>query len=127
MVWALGFDADSEYNEPLLGVIRKTLSDSSTTAVNVSFNKIYSFYLSDNYPNPFNPSTVIKFSIPKEGWVSLKVFNIVGQLVTTLLSKEVTAGYHQAEFNGDKLSSGIYLYMLSYNGLSQTKKMILLK
>jgi len=90
------------------------------------------FKLFNNYPNPFNPSTIIKAAIPNSQYVSLKVYNINGELVTTLVNETLNAGYHQFEWNGtnnegQRVSSGIYFYQISAGELYQVKKMMLLK
>ena len=86
-----------------------------------------SFRLDQNYPNPFNPSTTIKYEIPENGFVSLKVFNILGQEVASLVNEVKTAGQYQAYFNATKLSSGIYIYRLETSRNSEKRKMLLLK
>ena len=83
--------------------------------------------LGQNYPNPFNPSTTIKFSIPESGMVTLRVFNMLGQEVATLLNSEKTAGVYEASFDASALSSGIYFYTLDSKNFTSTKKMVLLK
>lgn len=83
--------------------------------------------LGQNYPNPFNPSTTIKFSIPEAGMVTLRVFNMLGQEVATLLNSEKTAGVYEASFDASALSSGIYFYTLDSKNFTSTKKMVLLK
>lgn len=85
------------------------------------------YELSDNYPNPFNPSTKINFSIANSGMVSLKVFNILGQEVTTLVNEQLNSGSYTFDFDASTLSSGIYFYTLSANDFTMTKKMMLLK
>ncbi len=85
------------------------------------------FELSQNYPNPFNPSTVIKFAIPQTSDVSLKVYNILGQQVTTLIDREMKAGSYQIKFNASDLASGIYFYSIQAGNFTATKKMMLLK
>jgi len=85
------------------------------------------FYLSQNYPNPFNPSTKIKYSIPKISFVTLKIFDILGREISTLVNEEKPAGNYEVEFNGDELSSGIYFYKLQVGHYSEVKKMILMK
>lgn len=86
------------------------------------------FSLSQNFPNPFNPSTKIKYSIPKTGYISLKVYNMLGQEVATLFSGLQKAGNYSINFDGSELSSGIYLYTLqSAGGVAITKKFILMK
>jgi len=85
------------------------------------------FELSQNYPNPFNPTTTISFSVPVNGDVSMKVYNMVGQEVATIVSGYQTAGFYMASFDASKLSSGVYFYKLQAGSFSQVKKMMLLK
>ena len=86
----------------------------------------YNFDLSQNYPNPFNPSTTIKYQIPKNGFVSLKVYDILGKVVATLVNEEKVAGIYELNFNASSLASGVYLYRLNVNDYVVVKKMILL-
>jgi CubicO group peptidase (beta-lactamase class C family) len=90
------------------------------------------FSLIQNYPNPFNPVTAIQFSVPKDSYVNLKIFNILGKEVATLISGDVSAGYHKVIWNGrDKtgkpLSSGMYFSRMESGSFSVVKKMVLLK
>jgi hypothetical protein len=86
------------------------------------------FTLEQNFPNPFNPSTIIKFSIPKSSNVKLTVYNTLGQQVSTLVNSQLAAGSYSYRFDAARnLSSGIYFYTLSTNNFTQTKKMLLLK
>jgi hypothetical protein len=86
-----------------------------------------SYSLSQNYPNPFNPSTTIKFSLTKADVVVLKVYNVLGQQVVTLINEKLNPGSYDFKFDASKLSSGIYFYNLTSGQFNQTKKMILLK
>ncbi|MCC6865121.1 MAG: Omp28-related outer membrane protein [Ignavibacteria bacterium] len=86
-----------------------------------------SFDLEQNYPNPFNPTTNIKFSLPKDGNVSLKIFNSTGQLISTYAEGFMKAGTYNADFDGSNLSSGIYFYTLTTSDFTSTKKMMLVK
>jgi hypothetical protein len=86
-----------------------------------------SFKLAQNYPNPFNPGTQIEFQLYSPGNVNLGVYNLSGQLVRQLHSGELRAGTHAFEFEATDLSSGIYIYNLEANGISQSKRMILIK
>ena len=86
-----------------------------------------SFELSQNYPNPFNPSTSIKFSVPKDGIVSLKIYDVLGKLVETYVDGFLKAGNYNAQIDGSNYSSGIYFYTLSSGDYVQTKKMNLIK
>lgn len=94
---------------------------SSNTSLASEYN------LSQNYPNPFNPSTKIDFSIPKSGLVTIKVFDIIGKEVATLINEYRNAGNHEITFNGSSLSSGIYFYRIETGNFIATKKMSLLK
>jgi len=85
------------------------------------------YVLSQNYPNPFNPSTSINFSIPKSGITTLKVFNILGQEVATLINKNLTAGSYTVDFDARDLSSGMYIYTIQNGDFEVSKKMMLLK
>jgi hypothetical protein len=85
------------------------------------------FLLYQNYPNPFNPSTKIKFSISRVSNVNLSIYNLIGELVTTLVDEQMTPGIYEYEFNAGKFSSGIYLYKIVAGDFVQTKKMILMK
>jgi len=85
------------------------------------------FSLSQNYPNPFNPVTVIKYSIKDAGMVSLKVYDILGQEVATLVNNAQTPGLYEVEFNAQNLTSGIYFYRLTVGSFSETKKLLFLK
>jgi len=86
-----------------------------------------SFELSQNYPNPFNPSTTISYSIPLPGKVAVKIFDVLGEEVASLVNAEQSAGLHSVIFNGSRLASGVYLYRVDFQGYSFTKKMMLLK
>jgi len=85
------------------------------------------YSLSQNYPNPFNPVTRIDFEIPKKGFVSLKVFDILGREVRTLVFEEKPAGAYSIDFNASDLSSGVYLYRINAGDFSEIKRMILVK
>jgi UDP-2,3-diacylglucosamine pyrophosphatase LpxH len=85
------------------------------------------FSLEQNYPNPFNPSTTIEFTIPVAGKYSLKVYDMLGQEVTTIIDRDINAGYFKVNFNASNLVSGVYIYRLSGNNINMVKKMILMK
>lgn len=85
------------------------------------------YELSQNYPNPFNPSTKINYSIPQDGLVSLKIFDMSGKEVATLVNEVKTAGYYDLSFNAANLPSGVYFYTLSAERFTETKKMLLVK
>jgi hypothetical protein len=85
------------------------------------------YSLSQNYPNPFNPSTRIKYALPKDGFVNLKLYDIMGREVATFVTGYKKRGWYEFEFNASRLSSGFYIYKLKVNDYISIKKMILLK
>ncbi len=93
----------------------------------VASNTPSSFALQQNYPNPFNPSTVIKFSIPKDAFVSLKIYDVLGREVGTLINQVIPEGNHEVHFDGKNLASGMYIYKLSSGSFSKSYKMVLAK
>lgn len=104
------------------------LGNRSNVGINpIGTNIPKKFALSQNYPNPFNPTTKIKFDVPKNGNVTLEVFNNLGQVVSTLHNGYTKAGYYETDFDGSKLTSGIYYYRITSNDFTETKKMILVK
>ena len=85
------------------------------------------FLLNQNYPNPFNPTTQISYSIPQNGYISLKVYDLLGMEIATLFEGILLAGNYVVSFDGSEIASGIYLYRLKANNFIETKKLILLK
>ncbi|MDZ7626652.1 MAG: T9SS type A sorting domain-containing protein, partial [Ignavibacteriaceae bacterium] len=85
------------------------------------------FELEQNYPNPFNPSTTIKYSISTSEFVTIKVFDVLGKEVATLVNEEKPAGNYEVDYNASQLSSGIYFYTIYSGSFVETKKMILIK
>jgi hypothetical protein len=83
--------------------------------------------MEQNYPNPFNPSTTISFSIPKAENVSLKIYNILGSEITTLVSENLNAGSYQVNFDASNLASGTYIYQITAGKFNQVRKMNLIK
>jgi hypothetical protein len=85
------------------------------------------FVLLQNYPNPFNPTTTISFSLPSRSFVSLKVFDILGREVATIVSEEMSAGSYSRQWNAAQMSSGIYFYRLQAGTYIEMKKLVFLK
>ncbi len=97
-------------------------------AVEEISNAVPSVYsLKQNYPNPFNPTTNIQFAIPKAGFVTMKVYNLLGQEVSTLVDEYKNAGTYKVDFNASNLSSGVYFYKIDAGSYTSVKKMILMK
>jgi hypothetical protein len=90
-------------------------------------NLVESHYLHQNYPNPFNPQTTITFDLPQSHEVTLKVFNIIGEEVVTLVSERLSAGSHSYDWDAGNLSSGIYVYRLQAGDYVETRKMVLMR
>lgn len=101
--------------------------DGEATSINDEVNTPYEFALKTNYPNPFNPTTEIEFSIAKSANVTLEVFNIQGQHVATLVNENRSAGIHNVSFDASALSSGIYIYRLQSGSYVEINKMTLIK
>jgi hypothetical protein len=112
-------------NSPKLWEI--TLPSGTTSVQGENINSPIQFILQQNYPNPFNPSTKISYSIPQSGNVTLKIFDVLGKEIASLVNGFVTSGYHEIQFDAKNLSAGIYFYTVTLAGNSITKKMILLK
>ena len=107
----LDFDGTSEYSN----------------IVEVTYGAVSDFALEQNYPNPFNPSTKINYSIKEKGNVELKVFDLLGSEIATLVNTEQNAGHYEVYFDASGLSSGIYLYTIKSGSFVQTRKMLLMK
>ncbi len=124
-------DFDGPHNHSPRGtasLIRMGIATATGVAQTKTRGVPESFSLFQNYPDPFNPSTIIQFTVPSQGRAVLKVFNVLGQEVATLFNDEAAAGViHQVQFNGSNLASGIYFSRLEFGGKMQVKKMLLLK
>jgi hypothetical protein len=108
---------------------KRTVSLSVTpVGLNTNENEVpKDFYLYQNFPNPFNPATQIRFDLAKSGLVTLEVYDITGKKVTELVNEELSAGKHSVDFNASNLSSGIYFYRINAPGFTSIRKMILVK
>jgi hypothetical protein len=109
---------------------RFVLDFTATTDPTVSANEntiLNTYYLFQNYPNPFNPSTRINYNVGEPGLVQLKVYNVLGVEVASLVNEFKNSGNYSVDFNAAVLSSGVYFYSLSVNNFIQTRKMILEK
>ncbi|MEJ2103517.1 MAG: aryl-sulfate sulfotransferase [Ignavibacteriaceae bacterium] len=104
----------------------KATTDSVFTYVN-NQNIVKEFELSQNFPNPFNPTTTIRYSIPESGIVTLKIYNLLGEELTTLVNDYKNAGSYQVRFDAKNLSSGIYYYQIESGNFIQVRKMVLVR
>jgi photosystem II stability/assembly factor-like uncharacterized protein len=102
-------------------------SRETTVTIDEDLNLQLDYLLSQNYPNPFNPTTTIKFEIAERGFVTIRVYDVLGSEVATLVNEEKPSGKYEVEFVGTGLTSGIYFYQIKAGNFVQTKKMILLK
>ena len=109
------------------GIWRRPLSDMITGIENKQNNLPTSSSLEQNYPNPFNPSTTINYSVPKESLVTIKVYDVLGSEVETLVNEQKNPGNYNITFNAGKLASGVYFYQLRSSNYTSIKKMIFLK
>jgi len=109
------------------GKVEAYTPQSETSIINEESQNLVNFLLFQNFPNPFNPSTTIKYSITKQSYVTLKVYDILGREITILVNEEKRAGNYEMNWNAAKLSSGVYFYKLKAGEFIQTKKMILMK
>lgn len=120
------------YSPQYSGLAGKDLSEKGTiekysTGIKSDNSKPYRFVLEQNYPNPFNPSTVISWQLPVTSHVVLKVYDVLGREVSTLINEVEKAGNHKVRFDAGNLANGIYFYSLTAGNFHQTKKLILLK
>jgi hypothetical protein len=111
------------------GVFRSV--DSSETTFNSTADTKASvpksIMLNQNYPNPFNPSTTISFSLPSKAIVSLKIYDVLGREIETLVFNELSSGTHSVQWNAMRFPSGIYFYRLQTDSYAKTKRLLLLK
>jgi hypothetical protein len=115
-IWAVRNDGGiSRYGQPYTGI------NPISTVTPKDYN------LGQNYPNPFNPVTKINFAIPKSGLVTIKVYDVLGKEISTLVNEQKIAGTYAVDFNASNFSSGIYFYKISVNGFNEVKKMTLIK
>ena len=111
------------------GIILKTTDGGGNfIGIEIIGNKIPTqFSLSQSYPNPFNPTTNIIYQIPKNSFVSLKVYDVLGKEVATLVNELLSPGTYEATFDATKYASGVYFYKLETSDFAETKRMMLIK
>ncbi|OQY75456.1 MAG: hypothetical protein B6D44_01255 [Ignavibacteriales bacterium UTCHB2] len=121
-------DLEPEYAAAIIKSDESVLLKNNPIELNLSGTAVITEYsLEQNYPNPFNPNTTIKFQIPKDGFVTLKVYDILGNELATLINEEKTIGNYEVNFDASKLASGVYIYKIQAGEFVSSKKMLLLK
>jgi photosystem II stability/assembly factor-like uncharacterized protein len=129
----LGFGTNSyfDYNQGIfiseVFIYGEIPEPTDTTKNDTTDISVSNYLLSQNYPNPFNPNTTIKYQIPEISFITIKIYDVLGNEVATLVNEEKLAGVYEVEFDGSGLPSGIYFYQLSAGQYVETKKMVLLK
>ncbi len=128
-IWSVSFtDANTGTAVGWYGTILRTNTGGVTAVEEYESAAIPAgFSLMQNYPNPFNPSTTIRYELPRESYVTLKVYNVLGQEVATLVNEKREAGRYEVEFDGAMQPSGLYFYRLQVGTYIETKKFLLLK
>ena len=130
--WMSG-DGDIVFQNPdgfIIGFITNNVSAYYSNVVSVDENeniRISHYSLSQNYPNPFNPSTFIEYKIPESNFVEIKIYDVLGKEIMTLVNGYKSEGIYKVQFNTDNLPSGVYLYRIKAGNFSETKKMILMR
>ena len=121
-------DSDNGTAVGLNGKILRTTNGGVTFVEEEEIDEIPTeFLLSQNYPNPFNPSTKIRYSVPQSSSVVIKVFDILGNEIETLVNEEKSVGTYELNWNAENLPSGVYFYRLQAGSFVETKKMVLMK
>ena len=127
VVLSLAIDAeDYLYAGPWGYSLYKTTTSTVTSVEDLEFEPTL-YYLGQNYPNPFNPTTSIQYAIASRQFVTLNVYDVLGNEVTTLVNEEKPVGTYELNWNAANLPSGVYFYRLQVGSFVQTRKMILLK
>jgi hypothetical protein len=126
-VWSLGVSGNNLFAGTDNGIYVRPLNEMITSVRQVTNETPRQFMLAQNYPNPFNPSTTMQFSLPKATYVTLNIYNSLGQEVALLVSENLNAGTYTKEWNASGFASGIYYYRLQAGTFTETKKLILLR
>lgn len=118
-------ESDPYFQSAAFGRIEYLITDEKNIASFIS--NLPEEYFISNYPNPFNPMTTINYQLPENGFVTIKVFDILGKEIETLVNENKSAGYYKVNFDGSNLTSGVYIYTIRVNGITESKKMLLAK
>lgn len=125
VVWCLAFDQNNFLYGAGSSYFYKSATVTNVAPISSAFP--IGFKLEQNYPNPFNPSTTIKYSITKNSNIAIRIFDLRGKEIKTLVDEFHNAGYYSVNFNSEGLSSGVYFYKIYTDGFSETKQMLLIK
>lgn len=125
--FAVDKDAPIGEEGKIVFTVKSKNGDEWRKEINVEVSTPTTYELSQNYPNPFNPTTTIEFIIPKDEKVVIKIYDVLGREVKTLLNELREAGHHEVEFNAAQFASGMYIYRMTSGSYSQIKKMMLVK
>jgi hypothetical protein len=117
-----GVDTSASSGSFLVTFRRSTIG---ITQIGTTIPQTYNLY--NNYPNPFNPTTIINFDVPKQGSLKIKIYNSLGELVKTIVDQTFSPGTYSVDFDGTNLASGIYFYSLESESVLQVKRMVLVK
>jgi hypothetical protein len=116
------FDSASTSNTFLITFVRSVIGIHPISEIVPSV-----YFVSPNYPNPFNPSTTIKFGLPKNSFVNISIYDILGQKVSVLVNEQMKAGEYVADWNASNFTSGVYFYKIEAGEFTKTSKMMLIK
>lgn len=119
------YTTEASYADPDFAAVFGRIWAKGNTFTNNNLPTEYG--ISDNYPNPFNPTTLIKYQIPEAGLVKLIVYDLLGKEISVLVYETEKSGYHSVEFNARNLPSGVYIYTLQVNDFISSKKMTVIK
>ncbi len=119
-----------DYNivaKDLIDLIQAKINRTGSFVEHVGMNTPADYKLSQNYPNPFNPATTIEFSLPKSGYVTVKVFNTLGEEIQTLVDQDLLPGNYRVQLDARSLASGVYFYRMVTSRFQQTREMIVIR
>jgi hypothetical protein len=124
-IFEIKSDNIQEYH-PVILEVNSLINNNTDLVIDISQQELI-YHLYQNYPNPFNPTTTIKYSIPKASFVVVKIYDIIGEEVATLVNAQKPSGNYSVKFDASNLSSGIYFYRITSGNFMATKKLIILK
>ena len=124
------FSTDGTYSYPIFADVygqEYSIVQNDKAVNSKTFNDLPTAYSIGNYPNPFNPTTTINYQLLENSFVTIKIYDMLGEEITTLVNESKSAGYHNITFDASRLTSGIYIYTINAGKFIQSKKMLLMK